>query len=55
MTHLFGAAPSVVLIRPETRVPAYMADFINRVAPGKVSSRKLQYIMTHTHNHSYDV
>jgi LysR family transcriptional regulator, cys regulon transcriptional activator len=34
VTDLFGTAPSFVLVRPERRLPAYMADFINRVAPG---------------------
>ena len=32
-TELFGSAPSVVLIQRDARVPAYMVDFINRVAP----------------------
>jgi LysR family cys regulon transcriptional activator len=35
VSELFGVAPSVVLIQRDMRVPAYMADFINRFAPGK--------------------
>ncbi|QJP13065.1 LysR family transcriptional regulator [Starkeya sp. ORNL1] len=37
-THLFGSAPVVILTRPETRLSGYMADFINRVAPGQLAN-----------------
>lgn len=33
VTHLFGVAPSFVLVRPERRLPAYMTDLISRIVP----------------------
>ncbi len=35
-THLFGSAPVVILTRPEQQLGGFLADFINRVAPGQL-------------------
>jgi DNA-binding transcriptional LysR family regulator len=39
VTHLFGEAPSFVLIRPERHLPGYLTDLITRIAPKAMEAK----------------